>query len=98
MEVPLTQALFVSQALHAFLGLFAGTLLGLFHFASLRANVRLYVEGGAVRAVGIQILRFGLLVAVLAVLAKLGAVALLAGAAGLFIARGFVLRWVERTP
>jgi F1F0 ATPase subunit 2 len=98
MDTQLTHTLTASPALHAFLGLFAGALLGLFHFAALWANVRLYIEGGAVGGVAIQILRFGLLIAVLAALAKLGAAALLGSAFGLFVARGFVLRRFGRTP
>ncbi len=74
------------------LGLVAGALLGLAHFGSLWWNTHLYVTGGPIQALGIQILRLGLLFAVLVVLAKLGAPTLIAGGLGLLLARGFVLR------
>ncbi|MDW6024404.1 ATP synthase subunit I [Mesorhizobium sp. BAC0120] len=92
------QTLSGAQALYASLGLFVGALLGLFHFVSLRVIVRLYVEGGAARAVAIKILRFGLLIAILAALAKVAVAALVGGAFGLLAARGFVLRRLGSAP
>jgi F1F0 ATPase subunit 2 len=82
-------------ALTALLGLAAGVLLGLAHFGSLRWNVRLFTSGGGRRALGAQLLRFALVFAVLAGLAKLGALPLLAGALGILLARQLVLRRVR---
>ncbi|MBN8892075.1 MAG: hypothetical protein BGP12_14310 [Rhodospirillales bacterium 70-18] len=77
----------------ALLGGFAvGVLLGAAHFGSLWWNTRLYAGGAAGRALAMQMLRIGVLVAVLAVLARFGAVALLAGAAGLLLARAVLVR------
>ena len=74
----------------------AGALLGLFHFGSLWLNVRLFAGGGAWRALGVQGLRFCLLIAVLGGLAMFGAMTLLSGTLGLFLARGLVLSRVRR--
>ncbi len=73
-------------------GLAAGALLGVVHFGSLRWNVRLYAGGGAVAAFGVQILRFACTAAGLWALTRLGAPALLAGASGIVVARGVLLR------
>jgi F1F0 ATPase subunit 2 len=78
------------------LGLAAGVLLGLIHFGSLWWNSRLYAGGGWGQALGLQLLRFCLLLAVLGALAWLGASFLLAGALGLLLARGLVLRFLGR--
>lgn len=89
-------AIDLAAVLRAAGGLLAGGLLGLAHFASLRANARLFAGGGAARAFGLQALRFALLAAGLGGLARFGAAALLAGALGLLLARGAVLRRVAR--
>jgi len=78
------------------LGLAVGLLLGLAHFGSLWWNVGLLASGGALRALGLQLLRFTLLAGVLFGLAKLGAAALLGGGLGLLIARGLLLRRLGR--
>lgn len=78
------------------LGLVAGMLLGLVHFGSLWWNARLYAGGGWAQALGLQLLRICLLIVVLGALAWLGASFLLAGALGLILARGFVLRFLGR--
>lgn len=80
----------------AVLGLAAGMLLGLVHFGSLWWNARLYASGGVASALGLQLLRFALLLVVLGGLAWLGAPALLAGALGLFLARGVMVRLLGR--
>ena len=85
---PLTGALF---------GFGVGVVLGLIHFGSLWWNTRAFLSGSASRAFAIQLLRFGLLIIVLAGLAKLGALPLLTGALGLFLARGLMLRRLGRT-
>lgn len=78
------------------LGLVAGMLLGLVHFGSLWWNARLYAGGGWVQALGLQLLRICLLIVVLGALAWLGASFLLAGALGLLLARGLILRFLGR--
>lgn len=84
--------------LHALPGLAAGTALGLAHFASLAWNTRLYVTGGAARALAVQLLRLAVLAAAFAGLARLGALPLLAGALGLLLARQLVLRRLGAVP
>lgn len=78
----------------------AGLLAGLGHLALLRRNVALLLQPrGLAPAVLLQLLRFGLLGLVLLVLARHGAVALLAGALGVVAARHVVLRRVaEQVP
>jgi F1F0 ATPase subunit 2 len=76
----------------ALAGLAVGVLLGLAHFGSLWWNAQLFLSGGAFRAFGVQLIRFGILLAVLAGLAKLGALPLLSGALGLLLARGLLIR------
>ena len=75
------------------LGLVLGFAAGLVHFASLRRVTELYLGGGSpARAVALQLVRFAGLGAVLALLAWLGAAPLIAGALGLTLARGVLLR------
>ncbi|MDD8021945.1 MAG: ATP synthase subunit I [Paracoccaceae bacterium] len=77
----------------AALGFALGLVLGAVHFLSLRRVTRMYVAGGAMLpALALQLARFGVLVAGLAVLAKLGAAPLLAGALGILAARAWVMR------
>lgn len=78
------------------LGLAAGMLMGFFHFGSLWWNARLYAGGGWAQALGLQLLRICLLIVVLGALAWLGASFLLAGALGLLLARGLILRFLGR--
>jgi F1F0 ATPase subunit 2 len=75
-------------------GFAAGVPLGLVHFSSLWLNVRLFTTGGAALALGLQLLRFALLLAVLVALAMAGAAALLFGGLGICVARRVVLRRV----
>lgn len=69
------------------LGLLAGALVGALHFASLALNLRLFTAGRVLPALLLQLLRVALSVAALAVLIRFGLAALLAGAAGLLLAR-----------
>ena len=81
----------------ALFGFGVGLALGLVHFGSLWWNTRAFLSGSASRAFAIQLLRFGVLLLGLAGLAKLGALPLLTGALGLFLARGLMLRRLGRT-
>jgi F1F0 ATPase subunit 2 len=86
----------INSAGRVLIGLAAGMLLGLIHFGSLWWNAKLYAGGGWAQALGLQLLRFCLLLAVLGALAWLGATFLLAGAIGLLLARGLVLSFLGR--
>ncbi len=78
------------------LGLLLGLVAGLAHFASLKRVVDLYAGGGPIaRTVALHIARFALVIAVLVLLALMGALPLLAGALGIFIARALVLRFTR---
>jgi F1F0 ATPase subunit 2 len=81
-----------AKPLSALFGLAVGALLGLAHFGSLWWNTRLYADGNFFRAFAVQSGRFGLLIVILAALAKIGAAGLLGGALGLVFARGLLLR------
>lgn len=74
------------------IGLVAGLCIGLLHFALLWWNTRLFLTGGAAKAVLLHLARFGVTALVLLALAKLGAAALLGGGAGFLLARGPLLR------
>ncbi|SAK99105.1 N-ATPase, AtpR subunit [Caballeronia arationis] len=73
-------------------GLIAGFVAGLIHFTTLHRNVELLAFGSPGKALAMQCARLGLLLVILFVLAKLGAWALLCGAAGLLVARSVKLR------
>ena len=73
-------------------GLLAGLLVGVVHFASLAFNLRLFTAGRVLPALGLQLLRVGLSVALLAALIRLGLAALLAGAGGLLLVRQLFIR------
>jgi len=85
----------LSSTIQLCIGLPAGAAAGWIHFSTLYWNVRLLTEHAPGRAIAIQMLRLGVLAVVFFVLAKLGAWALLSGAAGLLIARFTVLRRVR---
>jgi F1F0 ATPase subunit 2 len=76
-------------------GLIVGVVAGRVHFSTLRRNVELLSSGRAPRAFAMQAARLAGLLVVLFVLAKLGASALLFGAAGVLVARSTVLRQVS---
>jgi F1F0 ATPase subunit 2 len=71
---------------------FAGTLLGLLHFVSLRWNVRCILRGQPLFSLGLQLFRFAVTGGALMLVARLfGAMPLLAGVTGLMAARTGVL-------
>jgi len=76
----------------AAIGLTAGWLAGLVHFSSLWWNTRLLLTERAGKALVLQLARLASAVGALAILAWLGAVALLAGALGFLVARQQLLR------
>lgn len=77
--------------------LLAGALLGSFHFLTLRRNVYLLVSGRTMLSFGLQLMRFAVVAAALAIIARsFGALPLLAAAVGLLVARTVVLRWETR--
>jgi F1F0 ATPase subunit 2 len=79
------------------IGLVAGGLTGLLHFASLGRNLDLFLSGRAGTAIALQLGRLALSVGVLVLLLKaLGLPALLAGALGLLLARQWVIRGQKR--
>ncbi|WP_333823044.1 N-ATPase subunit AtpR [Pinisolibacter sp.] len=73
----------------------AGLALGLLHFASLRRIADVFAAGAAGRALALQATRWVVLVAVLILFARQGALPLLLTALGLFVARAVVLRRKE---
>ena len=73
-------------------GLAAGTALGGVHFAALRWNARLFAAGRLGVALGAQAVRCVLTALLLFALARVGGAALLAGMAGLLLARHAALR------
>lgn len=72
---------------HIGCGLLAGVLAGAVHFRLLALNVRLFLSGRAGLALLLQLTRLAGTVAVLVVLARLGAWAVLAGGVGVVLAR-----------
>jgi len=73
-------------------GLLVGLLAGVWHFALLALNLRLYTGGRVAVGLCLQLLRLGLTVAALASLINLGLGALLAGALGLLLARQWLVQ------
>jgi F1F0 ATPase subunit 2 len=76
----------------AAIGLTAGLLAGLVHFSSLWWNTRLLITEGAGKALAMQLARLTVATGALAMLAWIGAVALLAGAVGFLVARQLLLQ------
>ncbi|MDR2213971.1 MAG: ATP synthase subunit I [Pseudomonadales bacterium] len=77
--------------------LLSGYAAGRLHFALLRRNTELYLQGGAVaRAVGMQLTRLAFIALVLVVAAYFGAASLVACAVGIMLARLVVLRRAVR--
>jgi N-ATPase, AtpR subunit len=72
----------------------AGFALGIAHFVTLRANVRLYVAPGPVwRPIALNLLRLGMTVAAFAAAVVCGgAIAVLAGLVGFLLARTVLVR------
>lgn len=82
----------MSPSVQAMAGLALGLAGGLVHFLSLAWNLKLFLAGRPWQALGLQCLRLAFTVALLAGLAQWGAVAVLAGLAGLLVARHVTLR------
>ena len=76
----------------------AGLALGTVFFASLWRNMRFYADGRPVAGAILHILRFLLLIAVLAGAVQFGAMPLLSCTLGLLIGRRLVMRYMERRP
>lgn len=74
----------------------AGLVLGGASLASLRLNTWLYVEGGVWRPIGLHLARLTVLAGALVWAAHQGAGPLLAGAAGLVLARPIAVRTLGR--
>jgi F1F0 ATPase subunit 2 len=70
----------------------AGLALGAASFAALRLNTALYVAGDVWRSLALHFARLALVVAGLVLAAREGAGPLLAGAAGLVVARWIAVR------
>jgi F1F0 ATPase subunit 2 len=88
--VPLATA-----ALHALLGAATGGATGYCYFVALRWSVDLFERREPAKAALLALFRFAALAAVFVALAKCGAFALLAGLAGLLVARRMVMRRFE---
>ena len=80
------------------LAMAAGIALGIAFFATLHRNVELYADGRPAAAGLLQLLRFALLVAVLAGAVHFGAGPLLACSLGLLAGRYWVMRRVKGQP
>ncbi len=74
------------------IGLAVGVVAGAWHFLSLRWNWPLFTAGKTVAALALQIARIALTCALLFVLVRVGALALLAGMAGVLLTRRIALR------
>jgi F1F0 ATPase subunit 2 len=74
------------------IGLMAGMLAGAWHFVSLNWNWPLFANGKTAAALALQIARIALTCALLLILARVGALALLAGMVGVLLARRIALR------
>lgn len=85
-------------ALHIAIGLGTGLVLGLAHFFTLRWNTGLYLGRRPILGLGVQLLRFTALAAVLFALTRLGAGALMSGALGVLAARRFVPSGARGSP
>lgn len=80
------------------IGLVAGFLIGLLHFATLRWTLHLFSGGSLAEAFLLQFLRLGLLGGALYLLAVLGAMALLSGMLAILLARSVILRRTRSFP
>jgi F1F0 ATPase subunit 2 len=75
-----------------------GGVLGAVHFATLRLNVRAYLGGAAAWGIGLHLGRVALAGAAFALIARAGALPLLAALAGFVLARLYALRAARVTP
>ena len=73
------------------IGLIAGFLTGVLHFASLWWNARLFTTGSAAKAIALQMGRIAVAVVVLTLLARLSFAALLSGGLAFLVARPFMV-------
>lgn len=80
-----------SFAIQFAVGLAGGLVAGAWHFLSLKWNWPLFSVGKIAAALGLQSARLALTCALLLLLARIGAPALLAGMAGVLIARGIAV-------
>ncbi|NVO28867.1 hypothetical protein HJ526_15665 [Donghicola sp. C2-DW-16] len=85
------------MALYTVLGFAAGLTLGAVHFLTLGRLVDMLVSGTVAWPLILQLVRFAVLGAVLYGLALLGALPLIAGTAGIVLARVLVLRRTKGT-
>jgi F1F0 ATPase subunit 2 len=74
------------------MGLGVGMLAGAWQFLSLRWNWPLFAQGRAAAALVLQLARFAVTGALLLILAHAGALALLAGMAGILLIRTIAIR------
>ena len=79
-------------------GLVVGASAGAAYFGTLFLNARSYARHAIGVAIALQTVRFGMLGAVLYGLARIGPAALLAGCAGIVIARHVVIRLSRHAP
>ena len=84
-------------ALEAAIALIAGLMLGIVHFRSLHRVSTAYLDGRATRAIALQVARMVAMVALLFLLAWIGALSLVAGAGGVMLARWLVMDGLERS-
>jgi hypothetical protein len=75
-----------------------GLATGAVHFALLRWNTRLYLTGGLIQAVGVQLLRLAGIALLLCLAAWNGALPLLLAAFGVMLARFLQVRVTEVVP
>lgn len=85
-------AAFGSLALQALVGAGVGLAAGFAYFRALWWNVGLFERGATPKALALLLARFAALAGVFIGLAKYGALALLAGAGGLLVARKILVR------
>lgn len=87
-----------SLALQFVAGALAGAVLGYGYFKALWWNVALIDKGSTTMALLLFVARFTLLAVAFFILARFGALPLLAGAAGLLVVRRMAIRRLGGTP
>ena len=93
---PLAQALSVATPIG---WLFAGALLGTLYFLALQRNVRMLMRGQLLCSLGLQLVRIGVMLAALSVIARtFGALPLLSVALGVLLARSAIFRLGAPSP
>lgn len=81
-----------SLAADGVIGFGAGLIAGLLHFIGLKPTANLFAAGHAQRALALQLARIAFVGLVLYALTRFGALALVAGFAGIVVARSLVLK------